>query len=158
MKEQKTNVMRILEQKKIKYTPHEYEHDGGAVDGISVAKLIGREPGCVFKTLVTVGASGQNYVFVIPVDRELELRKAAKALGEKSVSMLHVSKLNALTGYVRGGCSPVGMKKLFKTVFDSSAMTQNTIIVSAGRIGAQVECAPAELVALVKGSYADICV
>lgn len=157
MAEQKTNVMRILEQKKIKYTPHEYEHDGGPVDGVSVAKLIGREPGCVFKTLVTVGASGQNYVFVIPVDRELALRKAARVLGEKSISMLHVSKLTALTGYVRGGCSPIGMKKPFKTVFDASAMTQETIIVSAGRIGAQVECAPGELTALVKGVYADIC-
>ena len=156
MKEQKTNVMRILEQKKIKYTAHEYPHGAEAVDGVTVASLIGRDSACVFKTLVTRGASRQNYVFVIPVAHELELKKAAKAVGEKSLAMIHVSELTALTGYVRGGCSPVGMKKQFKTIFDASALEQATIIVSAGKIGAQIECAPEELAALVRGSFADV--
>ena len=156
-KEQKTNVMRVLEQKKISYLPHEYPHGSEAVDGVTVAGLIGRDPACVFKTLVTVGASRTNYVFVIPVARELDLKKAAKAAGEKSIALLPVSQLTALTGYVRGGCSPVGMKKQFKTFFDSSALTQETILVSAGKIGAQIETAPGDLIALVRGSTADIC-
>lgn len=156
MKEQKTNVMRILDQKKIKYTPHEYPHGDSPVDGVTVASIIGRDPACVFKTLVTEGAKGANYVFVIPVARELDLKKAAKAVGEKSIAMIHVSKITPLTGYVRGGCSPVGMKKLFKTVFDASALEQETIIVSAGKIGAQIECVPAELISLVRGSTADL--
>lgn len=156
MKEQKTNVMRILEQKKIKYTPHEYAHGDGPVDGATVAGLIGRDPACVFKTLVTVGASKTNYVFVIPVMKELDLKKAAKAVGEKSIAMIHVSEITPLTGYVRGGCSPVGMKKQLKTVFDASAEELETIIVSAGKIGAQVETAPGELIALVRGTAADV--
>lgn len=156
MKEQKTNVMRILDQKKIKYTPHEYPHGDSPVDGVTVASIIGRDPACVFKTLVTEGAKGANYVFVIPVARELDLKKAAKAVGEKSIAMIHVSKITPLTGYVRGGCSPVGMKKLFKTVFDSSALEQDTIIVSAGKIGAQIECAPTDLISLVRGTTADL--
>ena len=156
MKEQKTNVMRILQQKKVNYIPHEYPHGDEAVDGATVAKLIGRRPEQVFKTLVTVGASREHYVFVIPVLRELDLKKAAKAVGEKSVAMIHVSELLPLTGYVRGGCSPVGMKKQFKTVFDASVAGLDTVIVSAGRIGAQVEAAPAELMALVKAQAADI--
>ncbi len=156
MKEQKTNAMRILEQKKIKYTAHEYSHGGEAVDGVTAAQLIGRDPSCVFKTLVTRGASKTNYVFVIPVAHELELKKAAKAVGEKSVAMIHVSELTALTGYVRGGCSPVGMKKQFKTVIDETALLQDSIIFSGGKIGAQIECAPADLAALVRGSFADV--
>lgn len=156
MKEQKTNAMRILDGKKIKYTAHEYPHGKEAVDGVTVAGLIGRDPSCVFKTLVTRGASKANYVFVIPVDRELELKKAAKAVGEKSIAMIHVSEITPLTGYVRGGCSPVGMKKQFVTVYDESALEQESIIVSAGKIGAQIECAPADLAALTRGSFADI--
>ena len=156
-KEQKTNVMRVLEQKKIAYVPHEYPHGEQAVDGVTAARLIGRDPACVFKTLVTVGAGRTNYVFVIPVARELDLKKAAKAVGEKSIAMIPVSQLTALTGYVRGGCSPVGMKKQFPTVFDVSAMTCEQIIVSAGKIGAQIEIAPGELIALLRGSTADIC-
>ena len=156
-KEQKTNVMRILDQKKIPYTPHEYPHGSEAVDGVTVAGLIDRDPACVFKTLVTVGASKTNYVFVIPVARELELKKAAKAAGEKSIAMLPARELNALTGYVRGGCSPVGMKKQFQTIFDTSAMAQETILVSAGKIGAQIETTPGELIALVRGRTADVC-
>ena len=156
MKEQKTNAMRILDGKKIKYTAHEYPHGKEAVDGVTVAGLIGRDPSCVFKTLVTRGASKANYVFVIPVARELELKKAAKAVGEKSIAMIHVSEITPLTGYVRGGCSPVGMKKQFVTVYDESALEQECIIVSAGKIGAQIECAPAELAAITRGSFADI--
>ena len=156
MKQQKTNVMRTLEQKKIKYTPHEYPHDDGPVDGATVAALIGRDPKCVFKTLVTRGASKANYVYVIPVLSELDLKKAAKAVGEKSIAMIHVSEITELTGYVRGGCSPIGMKKQFTTVFDLSALDQKTIIVSAGKIGAQIEAAPGDLIALTRGSAQDI--
>ncbi len=156
-KEVKTNVMRVLEQKKIKYTPHEYPHGDTAVDGATVAKLIDRDPGCVFKTLVTQGASKAHYVFVIPVLLELDLKKAAKAVGEKSIAMIHVSEINALTGYVRGGCSPIGMKKQFKTVFHESCLEQQTIIVSAGKIGAQVETAPQDMINLVRGIVCDVC-
>lgn len=156
MAEFKTNVMRVLEQKKIKYTPHEYPHGDEAVDGATVAKIIGRDPACVFKTLVTRGASKTVYVFVIPVLCELDLKKAAKAVKEKSIAMIHVSEINALTGYVRGGCSPVGMKKQYKTTYDISALGQETMLVSAGKIGYQIELAPQELIALTRGQTADI--
>ena len=156
MAEQKTNVMRILEQKKIAYTPHSYPHGDEAVDGVTVARLTGQDPSRVFKTLVARGASKKIYVFVIPVAAELELRKAAKAAGEKSVAMIHVSEINALTGYVRGGCSPVGMKKAFPTFFDASAAEKETILVSAGKIGAQAELAPEALRKLTNGVYADL--
>ena len=156
MAEQKTNVMRILGQKKITYSAHEYPHGEGAVDGVTVARITGRDPACVFKTLVTRGVSKEIYVFVIPVAGELDLKKAAKAVGEKSVAMVHVSEINALTGYVRGGCSPIGMKKQYKTVFHSSILSQETVLVSAGKIGQQVELAPADLIALTRGSTANI--
>lgn len=156
MAEQKTNVMRVLEQKKIKYTAHEYAHRDEAVDGVTVAGLTGLAVEKVFKTLVTRGASKAIYVFVIPVARELDLKKAAKAVSEKSIAMIHVSEINALTGYVRGGCSPIGMRKQYKTVFHSSAETLDTMAVSAGKIGYQVELAPAELIKLVRGTTADI--
>ena len=156
MAEQKTNVMRILGQKKIRYSAHEYPHGEGAVDGVTVARITGRDPACVFKTLVTRGASKEIYVFVIPVADELDLKKAAKAVGEKSVAMVHVSEINALTGYIRGGCSPIGMKKQYKTVFHSSILSQETVLVSAGKIGQQVELAPADLVGLTRGSTANI--
>ena len=158
MKEQKTNVMRILEQKKIPYAAHEYPHGDAPVDGVSVAQLTGQDPATVFKTLVTVGASKTNYVFVIPVAKELDLKKAAKAVGEKSIAMIHVSEITPLTGYVRGGCSPVGMKKLFRTVFDSTAEQLDKILVSGGKIGTQIETAPADLIALVRGTTADLTV
>ena len=117
MSEEKTNVMRLLEQKKVPYTPHQYPHQGGmAVDGATVAAVLGRDPASVFKTLVTRGATKANYVFVVPVLAELDLKKAARAVGEKSIEMIHVKELTPLTGYVRGGCSPIGMKKRFKTV------------------------------------------
>ena len=156
MAEQKTNVMRVLEQKKIKYTPHEYAHGEGAVDGVTVAALTGIPVEKVFKTLVTRGASKTIYVFVVPVACELDLKKAAKSVGEKSVAMIHVSEINALTGYVRGGCSPVGMKKQYRTVFHESALTLDTMVVSAGKIGFQVELAPDDLIKLVRWSTADI--
>ena len=156
MAEQKTNVMRALEQKKIRYTPHEYPHGAEAVDGVTVAGLIGAAPEQVFKTLVTRGASKSIYVFVIPVAAELDLKKAARTVGEKSIAMIHVSEITALTGYVRGGCSPIGMKKQYKTVYHESALEQQTIIVSAGRIGSQVELAPNALATLTRGQFADI--
>lgn len=156
MAEQKTNVMRILGQKKIKYTAHEYPHGEDAVDGVTVARMTGRDPACVFKTLVTRGASKGIYVFVIPVAEELDLKKAAKAVGEKSVAMVHVSEINALTGYVRGGCSPIGMKKQYKTVYHSSILSQDTVLVSAGKIGQQVELSPADLIGLTRGGTANI--
>ena len=145
MASDKTNVMRVLEQHKIAYKPHEYPHGKDAVDGVSVAELLGQNPDQVFKTLVARGKSGGFHVFVIPVAKELDLKKAAKAAGEKSVEMVHVKELLGLTGYVRGGCSPVGMKKAFPTV-----------MVSAGKIGFQIECAPADLIKLTRAATAHI--
>ena len=156
MAEQKTNAMRILGQKKIKYTGHEYPHGEDAVDGVTVARMTGRDPACVFKTLVTRGASKGIYVFVIPVAEELDLKKASKAVGEKSIAMVHVSEINALTGYVRGGCSPIGMKKQYKTVYHSSILSLDTVLVSAGKIGQQVELSPADLIGLTRGDTANI--
>ncbi|MDD5902501.1 MAG: Cys-tRNA(Pro) deacylase [Oscillospiraceae bacterium] len=156
MKEQKTNVMRLLEQRKIKYTSHEYPHGDEAVDGLTVARICGQNPDHVFKTLVARGASKTVYVFVVPVTAELDLKKAAKASGEKSIAMIHVSEINALTGYVRGGCSPVGMKKQYRTFYNISAAEKPTIMVSAGKIGYQVELSPDELVRLTRGSYAEL--
>ena len=156
MSEEKTNVMRILDQKKVPYTPHHYAHPDGAVDGASVAALIDRDPAAVCKTLVTQGASKKYYVFVIPVLKELDLKAAAKAIGEKSIEMIRQAQLLPLTGYVHGGCSPVGMKKQFPTVFDQSVAGLDTITVSAGKIGAQVEVAPAALAGLVRGSFAPV--
>lgn len=155
---EKTNVMRLLEQKKIPYTPHAYQHADGPVDGVTVAGMIGVEPERVFKTLVARGASKTVYVFVIPVAQELDLKKAAKAVGEKSIAMIHVSEIMGLTGYVRGGCSPVGMKKSYRTVFDAQAQQVETLLVSAGKIGYQVEIAPDALITLVRGTVADLTV
>ena len=158
-KEEQTNVMRILEQKQIPYTAHTYEHEEGvAVDGVTVAAQLGQDPECVFKTLVARGASKGIYVFCIPVAENLDLKKAARAVGEKSIEMVAVREINALTGYVRGGCSPVGMKKQYPTVFHETAEIVDTIIVSAGKIGYQVELAPAALVELVGGSLCDVTV
>ena len=156
-KEEKTNVMRTLEQKKIDYTPHEYPADG-PVDGVSVAKFLHQDPEQVFKTLVTRGASGGYYVFDIPVAENLDLKKAARAVGEKSIAMIPQKELLPLTGYIHGGCSPVGMKKQFPTVFHETTELFDTICVSAGRVGAQVEVNPAELMALLGARTADITV
>ena len=156
-KEEKTNVMRVLEQKGVAYTPHTYPTDG-SIDGASVAGYLGQDPECVFKTLVARGASKALYVFDIPVGDNLDLKKAARAVGEKSIAMIHQKELLPLTGYVHGGCSPVGMKKQFPTVFHETAEIIDTITVSAGKIGYQVELAPADLIALVGGSVADLTV
>ena len=156
-KEEKTNVMRTLEQKKIAYTAHAYDPDG-PIDGVSVAAVLGQDPARVFKTLVTKGASGGYYVFDIPVAENLDLKKAAKAVGEKSIAMLPQKELLPLTGYVHGGCSPVGMKKQFPTVFHKTALGYDTVCVSAGKIGAQVECDPKALIDLLRAKTADIIV
>ncbi|HIT24610.1 MAG TPA: Cys-tRNA(Pro) deacylase [Candidatus Enterenecus avicola] len=158
-KEEKTNVMRVLEQKKVPYQGHTYPHDGEtAPDGVSVAQSMGQDPACVFKTLVTRGVSGGYYVFDIPVAATLDLKKAARAVGEKSVAMLPSKELLPLTGYVHGGCSPVGMKKQFPTVFHESCLEQDALYVSAGKIGFQVEVAPQDLMNLVGATAADVIV
>lgn len=136
--EEKTNVMRILEQKKASYSAHCYL-ESGAVSGTDVAAALGEDEADVFKTLVTTGKSGAHYVFVLPVNRELDLKKAAAAVGEKSIEMLKAKDLLPLTGYVHGGCSPIGMKKFFTTVFDESAAFRHSVFFSAGKIGYQVE-------------------
>ena len=156
-KEEKTNVMRVLEQKGISYAAHAYDPEAG-LDGVSVAQQLGRDPETVFKTLVARGASGGLYVFDIPVGDSLDLKKAAKAVGEKSVAMLHQKELLPLTGYVHGGCSPVGMKKQYPTIFHETAEIIDTILVSAGKIGFQVELEPAALIDLVGGITADLTV
>ena len=156
MAEEKTNVMRILDQKKIPYTPHTYPCSGGAVDGATVAGLIGVAPERVFKTLVTRGASRQNYVFVVPVMQSLNLKAAARAVGEKSIEMIHQAELLPLTGYVHGGCSPVGMKKQLRTVIDDSAQSLEAMVVSAGKIGFQVELSPADLAGLARARFAPV--
>lgn len=153
---EKTNVMRLLDQKKVPYMPHTYPHGDDAVDGVTVAQMTGMDPAKVFKTLVARGASKTPYVFVIPVACELDLKKAARAVGEKSIAMLHVSELTPLTGYVRGGCSPVGMKKRFPTYIHSSAGEHPFIYISAGVRGLQLKIAPAELIAFVGATVAEI--
>jgi Cys-tRNA(Pro)/Cys-tRNA(Cys) deacylase len=156
-KEAKTNAMRFLEKCKVPYTAHEYAHEEGvAVDGVTVAASMGQDPACVFKTLVTQGASRSYFVFVIPVAEELDLKAAARAVGEKSVAMIHVADINKVTGYVRGGCSPVGMKKQFGTVFDESALLQEHIYVSGGRIGTQVCCPPKGLIEAARAKTAPL--
>lgn len=152
----KTNAMRILDAKKISYK--HYEYDPETTDGVQVAALVGKPREMVFKTLVTVAASKVNYVFVIPVGETLDLKKAAKSVGEKSLAMIKQKELLPLTGYIHGGCSPVGMKKQFKTTFHQSAREQETICVSAGQRGNQIEVSVSELVSLVRGEYADIIV
>lgn len=152
----KTNVMRILDREKIPYRAYYYDHEDGKIDGVSVAGKLGQEVEQVFKTLVTRGASKSFYVFVIPVAKELDLKAAAKSVGEKSVEMIHVSEINKITGYIRGGCSPVGMKKRFRTVIDSSCGQLPAMIVSAGKIGTQVQLEPSALLALIGGDTAPI--
>ena len=153
--EEKTNVMRILEQKKIAYQPHSYVTTD-AVSGTEVAAVLGQDPKRVFKTLVTVAKSGNHYVFVIPVEKELDLKKAAKAVGEKSIDMVKSKELLGLTGYIHGGCSPIGMKKFFKTTFQKEAAEYDTIMFSAGKIGYQVEVSLVGLAKAVKFTLADI--
>jgi Cys-tRNA(Pro)/Cys-tRNA(Cys) deacylase len=152
----KTNVMRILDQSKIPYRVHSYDKKDGKIDGISVAEKIGREPQRVFKTLVAQGVSGSHYVFVVPVTSELNLKKAATASGEKKVQMIHVKEILKLTGYIRGGCSPIGMKKQYQTWIDKSATGLETVIISAGQIGLQIEIEPELLRALIDGEFFEL--
>ena len=156
-KEEKTNVMRTLDQKKIPYTAFSYDPNG-PIDGVSVAAETGLDAAGVFKTLVTKGASGAYYVFDIPVAENLDLKKAAKAVGEKSIAMLPQKELLPLTGYVHGGCSPVGMKKQFPTVFHETVNELDLIAVSAGKIGHQVQVKPADLLNLLRAKTADVVV
>ena len=156
-KDEKTNVMRVLEQAGIPYTAHFYPADG-PTDGVSVAAFLGQDPEQVFKTLVTKAASGNYYVFDIPVAENLDLKKAAKAVGEKSIAMIPQKDLLPLTGYIHGGCSPVGMKKQFPTVFHETVVLFDTICVSAGKIGAQVELSPEDLIGLLGAAAADVTV
>ena len=152
---EKTNVMRLLDGKKIPYLSHTYEPDATLTGG-EIAALLGEDPGRVYKTLVARGKSEQYYVFVIPVRQELDLKKAAKASGEKAVSMIHQKELLPLTGYVHGGCSPVGMKKPFPTFLHETARDAEKIYVSAGKVGFQIEVCPADLQFLVPFRYADL--
>lgn len=156
MKNNKTNVMRVLEQHKIDYTPYTYGDGEIALSGTEVAELLGKDPLNVFKTLVTVGKSGQHYVFVVPVCCELSLKKAADAVGEKNIEMIKSRELLPLTGYIHGGCSPIGMKKQFTTVVDVSAQNVPMMLFSGGRIGFQVEVAPSDLEKVVPIRYVDI--
>lgn len=156
MKTVKTNVMRVLEQQKIDFVQYSYGDGTTAISGIEVAELLGKDPLNVFKTLVTVGRSGRNYVFIVPVCFELSLKKAAEAAGEKSIEMIKSKELLPLTGYVHGGCSPIGMKKQFPTFLDISARDIPKILFSGGRIGFQVEMAPGDLERVIPLIYADI--
>ena len=158
-KENKTNVMRILDQKKIPYEPHFYPHgEGIPTDGVTVANYLGKDVTAVYKTLVTRGASKNYFVFVVPVAEHLDLKKAAKAVKEKSIEMIKQDELLPLTGYIHGGCSPVGMKKPFRTTFHSAVLELYTVAVSAGKVGAQIEVKPADIIKLVNARTADIIV
>ena len=154
-KEIKTNVMRILEKEKIPFTHYTYECDE-FIDGCQIADKLSLPYEKVYKTLVTEGNSRNYFVFVIPVAEELDLKKAAKSVGEKSVSMVHVKDINAITGYIRGGCTAIGMKKQYVTRLDDTAREQETIIVSGGRIGSQIELKPEDLLKASRGEFADI--
>ena len=156
MSAEKTNVMCILDKAKVPYTPHYYSHDDGLIDAVSVAAKLGQPVERVYKTLVTRGASKSFFVFVLPAAMELNLKAAAKAVGEKSIEMIHVSEINAVTGYIRGGCSPIGMKKAYRTTFDERILSFPTIMVSGGKIGTQVELSPDDLLKLTRGFTAAI--
>lgn len=156
MKTTKTNAMRILDKEKIAYSIITYNPDDGKIDGVSVAEKIGRDTYDVYKTLITQGSSKQYYVFVIPVKEELDLKKAAKAVGDKKVEMIPVKDITKVSGYIRGGCSPIGMKKLYPTFIDSNAESLQNIIVSGGKIGMQIELLVADLLGIVHGKFADL--
>ena len=157
MKVEKTNVMRILDQKKINNNTYSYV-DTDAISGMEVAEVLGQNPNQVFKTLVTVSGKNINYVFVVPVNKELDLKKAAKVVGEKSIEMIKSKELLPLTGYIHGGCSPIGMKKMFKTVIDESCKNFETIIFSGGKIGYQVELKLEDIEKVIRVEYNNITV
>ncbi len=152
----KTNAIRLLDQQSVPYTLHEYDVVDGQIDGVSVANKIGQPVEMVFKTLVASAGPGKAYVFLLPVEKELDLKAAAKSAGEKKVELIPVKDLLGLTGYIRGGCSPLGMKKLFPTIIDHSAKNLDEMIVSAGKIGMQIQLKPTDLIAISKGKYALI--
>lgn len=154
-KDVKTNAMRILDRYKVPYRVNTYEC-GEFVDGITIADMLGQDYEVSFKTLVTKGRSGNYYVFIIPIAAELDLKKAAKAVGEKSVEMIHVRDINKVTGYIRGGCSPLGMKKQYVTVLHKSAEEHDEIIISGGKIGSQIILNPDSLLVVTGGKYEDI--
>ena len=151
----KTNAMRLIDQKKIEYEVKEIE-DAEGLSGSQMALKAGENPEEVYKTLVTVGAKGAHYVFVVPVEKELDLKKAAKTVGEKSISMIHQKELLPLTGYIHGGCSPVGMKKFFRTVFDKSALSHERIYFSGGKVGVQVRIRTVDISKAIKCEFEDI--
>lgn len=155
IKDEKTNVMRILDQKKVKYNSYNYLKTG-AISGMEVAKALDENPNLTFKTLVTVGKTNNHYVFLVPVNKELDLKKAAKAVNEKNIEMVKSKELLSLTGYIHGGCSPIGMKKGFKTVIDSSARNYDKLIFSGGKIGYQVETTLDELKKVINFDLKDI--
>ena len=155
-KETKTNAMRMLESAGISYTLHTYDVSDYLIDGVSVSKKCGEDPEQVFKTLVTVGNDKEHYVFAVPVAQKLDLKACAKAAGVKSVEMIPQKELLPLTGYIHGGCSPIGMKKPFKTVFDETMILFDTVLVSGGRVGTQVEVAPDDLLKITNGTTAPI--
>ena len=154
-KEEKTNVMRVLDGKKISYESHLYDPDD-TMSGEEIAGILGEDPNKVFKTLVTQGKSGAYYVFVVPVGADLDLKKAAKAAGEKAVSMIKQKELLPLTGYVHGGCSPIGMKKQFPTFIHETAIGFDRVFVSAGKVGFQIELSPKDLISVVRCTVADV--
>jgi len=156
MIQRKTNAMRILDSNNIKYETHGYENNDNKIDGVAVAHKIGKDVDSVFKTLVTQGHSKEFYVFVIPVAEELNMKKASKITSEKSIEMIHVKDINKITGYIRGGCSPLGMKKVLKTFFQEEALLFDTIIFSGGKIGAQIEMNPNDLDKVIECSFVDI--
>ena len=154
-KEIKTNAMRILDRLKISYIVHTYECDE-FVDGNHIADMLGESRDSCLKTLVTVGKSGSYFVFALPVDKELDMKKCAKIVGEKSLEMVHVKDINAVTGYIRGGCTPVGMKKQYRTVIHSSAQDFDRVIVSGGKLGTQLELSPLDLAKACQAEFDDI--
>lgn len=154
-KEIKTNAMRILDKNKINYDINLYECDEFK-DGVTIAEKLNQNPNQSFKTLVAKGKGSDHYVFVLPVNKELNLKKCAKSVGEKSVELIHVKDINKITGYIRGGCTPLGMKKLLPTVIDNSALNFDKIIISGGRIGAQIFINPNDLAQIIKGKFEDI--
>lgn len=156
MAQAKTNAMRILDSHKVNYQQYQYENKDGKIDGVSVAQKINKDVVMVYKTLVAKGTNKNIYVFVIPVEKELDLKKAAKAAGEKKVEMVAVKDIQALTGYIRGGCSPIGMKKQYPTYIDSSALELETIIVSGGKIGMQIELDVTSLQQLTAAELVDL--
>lgn len=156
MAQGKTNAMRILDAKKISYELITYDSQDGKIDGVSVAHKINKDLKCVYKTLVAQGNSKQNYVFIIPVEAELDLKKAAKAAGEKKIEMIPVKDIQKLTGYIRGGCSPVGMKKLYPTFIEEQAAELGKIVVSGGKIGIQIEVSLADLQEVIQARLVDI--